>query len=329
MKNKTLTFLSAADIKKCVTMEQAIEATRAAFISLSAQQANVPQRMRMDLQEADDCALIMPVHVPNLKQFGLKTVSIFNKNPEQNLPRIHALFTLFDSLNGQPIAVMDAEYLTALRTGAATGLATDLLARQDAKVVTIFGVGAQAKTQLEGVCAVRSIKRALVYAPTKSRTEQFAREMEQQLSVPVQVLKSPSELKQADIICTATTAIAPVFEDTMLRAGVHINGIGSYRPDMCEIPAETLCRAKLVVDSRSACLSEAGDIIQPLERGLFKEKYLHAEIGEIAAGTRQGRKNETEVTVFKSVGNAVQDLAVAGLAVKTANELDLGQMVNL
>ncbi len=242
---------------------------------------------------------------------------------------IHALVAVFDGNTGRPLAVMDGEYLTALRTGAASGLATDLLARRQAQTVAVFGAGRQGRTQLEGVAAVREIQQAYIIDSDAARATAFAVEMRDQLGLKIDVAVSTEVLAEVDIICTATTSADPVFPDAELKAGVHINGVGSFKPNVCEIPPETIVRAKVVVDSMASCLAEAGDLIMPIQRGLITENHIYAEIGEIAAGKKAGRSSEAEITIFKSVGNAVQDLAAAARVLETARELNLGIEVKL
>ncbi len=310
-------------------MKQAIDTMRDAFVQLSMNQAVVPLRLGIDIPEHNGGALFMPVYLPKNKQVGLKVVSVFKNNPEKGLPMIHAMVMVMDAVNGCPLAVMDGEYLTALRTGAASGLATDLLSRKDAEVVTIIGAGVQGKTQLEAVCAVRSIKKAYILDIDLQRATEFAKEMSERLSIPVDFIEKSEMLRQSYVICTATSSHDPVFSDNDLKPGVHINGIGSYRPDMQEIPVETIVRAKVVVDSKESCLSEAGDIIIPLQEGLIDENHIYAEIGEIAAGSKIGRESRKEITVFKSVGNAVQDLAAASRVIETARVQNLGTEISL
>ena len=324
MTNHTLRFLSADDVRKSLSMNEAIELMREAFVELSTGKAVVPERMSMSIVQDNGQALFMPAYLPKNEKFGVKIVSVMEDNPMRGLPQIHALVMVFDSGNGQPLAVMDGEYLTALRTGAASGLATDLLARRDSQVAAIVGAGAQGRTQLEAVCAVRYIQRAYIFNRSSEKAAKFASEMSQKLSIPVEVSGPFQILKQVDIICTATTSRAPVFSHSDLKPGVHINAIGAYRPDMCEIPAETIVAAKVVVDQRQACWAEAGDLIQPLQQGLIKEDHIYAEIGEVAEGVKEGRASETEITVFKSVGNAVQDLVAAGQILVHAKKLGLG-----
>lgn len=296
-------------------MERAVALMREAFAALSENRAQVPVRTNLDLGDGAS-ALIMPVHVAGGPgsagaRLGLKQVTVCPGNPELGLPTIQGLMLVSDAETGRPLALMDAERLTAIRTGAASGLATELLARPESSVAAIFGAGGQARTQLEGVCAVRPIRRAWVFAPIPEQAEVYAREMSVRLGIEVRVADDPSRLSEADVVCTATTSTDPVFDPAHLAPGTHINGIGSYRPDMAEIPPEIVATATVVVDHRPSCLAEAGDLHRVLETGVSAETLIHAELGEIATGHRPGRHTPEEITLFKSVGNAVQDLTTA------------------
>jgi len=324
MSSQTIRLLSGEDVRKALPMHRAIEAVREAFKQLSSGEAIVPARMHLDIARENATELFMPVYLPSAEKIGLKVVSVFNDNPARGLPLIHALVAVFDAKNGRPLAVMDGEYLTALRTGAASGLATDLLARTDAKIAAIFGAGRQGRTQLQAVAAVRAIDKAYVMDTNVRQGQAFAEEMTSLLGFEVAVADAGDVLHEADIICTATTSNTPVFDNDQLKAGVHINGIGSYKPEASEIPPATIVRSKLVVDSIESCLAEAGDIIQPLAQGLISRSHIYAEIGEIAAGRKAGRASNEEITVFKTVGNAVQDLAAAARVLEVARELQLG-----
>jgi ornithine cyclodeaminase len=264
---------------------------------------------------------------------GAKIVSVFPNNRRMGLSTIHALVILVDAKTGQPQAVMDGTYLTALRTGAASGLATDLLARKDSRVAAIFGAGTQARTQLEAVCTVRNIERAWVYDVKPGVAQAYAKEMKTRgrpIPADIRVAKTSKQaLREADVVCTATTSFRPVFADGNLKLGVHINGVGSYTPEMQEIPARTVVRSKVVVDSREASLAEAGDLIISIDGGLISNKNIHGEIGEVASGKIPGRESVEETTFFKSVGLAVQDVAVAEYVRQRAEELGLGLDVEI
>jgi len=329
-----LLILSGEDVRRALPMRQAIEAMKSAFAQLSSGQADVPLRTALDVTCHDGVTLFMPGYLAasddNDDQMAVKIVSVFNNNPAKGLPLIHALVVVVDATTGVPAAVMDGTYLTALRTGAASGAATDLLARPDASVAAIFGAGAQARTQLEAVCAVRSIEEALVYDVAPEQAEVYAAEMSERLSLPVRAVETSSEaVSRADVICTATTSSSPVFDDADVQPGAHINGVGAYTPQMQEIPVETVLRAKVVIDHHEASLAEAGDLLIPLERGLMTEAHIYAELGEIAAGRKPGRETEEEITFFKSVGVAVQDVAAASAVLSAAQSQGLGTEVSL
>jgi len=329
MSSPKIRFLSRDDVRRSLSMAQAIDLMKDAFVQLSSGQAVVPQRSSMEMPALDARALVMPVHIARSGRFGMKLVSLFGNNPDRGLPYLQALMVVFDASDGHPLALMDAEYLTALRTGAASGLATELLANTDARTVMIFGAGAQGRLQLEGVCAVRGISRAIVFDPNPERSEKFCRDMSARYPFPVMPARSPAAVADADVICTATTSQQPVFDDANLRAGAHINAIGAFRPEMCEIPPATVLRATIVVDHRPSCLAEAGDIIGPIERGLFDAGRIHAELGELIAGEKRGRAEAGEITVFKSVGNAAQDLVAATQVLHNAEQFSLGSEFQL
>ncbi len=325
-----LRILSCKDVRRALPMRQAIEAIKTAFAQLSTGQADVPLRVALNVPRHDGVTLFMPAYLADDDQMAIKIVSVFNDNPAQGLPLIHALVVVVDATTGRPAAVMDGTYLTALRTGAASGAATDLLAREDAHTVAVFGAGAQGRTQLEAVCAVRPIQEVWINDVAPERAAAYAAEMSQRLSLPVRVAETPAEaVRQADVICTATTSTRPVFADADVRAGTHVNAIGAYTPQMQEIPAETVLRAKVVIDHRKASLAEAGDLLSPLRQGLMTEDHIYAELGEIAAGLKPGRTSPEEVTLFKSVGVAVQDVAAASAVLEAARRLGLGTEVAL
>ncbi|MFQ6113425.1 MAG: ornithine cyclodeaminase family protein, partial [bacterium] len=233
MSNQSFRILSRGDVQKSLSMSQAVELMKDAFVQLSTGQAIVPVRMNMEVPQDRGRALFMPVYLAKNKQIGVKIVSIMDDNPKKGLPLIHATVLVTDSKNGCPLALMDGEYLTALRTGAASGLATDLLAREDSDTVAIFGAGVQGRTQLEAVCAVRAIKQAFIFDIVPQKATEFAQEMSGRLSIQIDIADASKQLCHADVICTATTSTTPVFTHDDLKPGVHINGIGAYRPDMC------------------------------------------------------------------------------------------------
>ncbi|MCJ7486536.1 MAG: hypothetical protein MUQ25_10280 [Candidatus Aminicenantes bacterium] len=308
-------YITDDEVRRALTMPEAIRAVKETYIQLSTGQARVPARTSLEIPEFRTTALVMPAFLPRTKRLGLKLISLCEDNPSRGLPLIQAVAILMDAELGTPLAVMDASYLTAVRTGAASGVATDVLAAKDARVAAIFGAGVQGKTQLEAVAAVRPIRKVLVFDVDPRAAAAYAAEMGRRLSLDVEPASSPEALREADIICTATTSTVPIFSDRDLKPGVHINAVGSYKPHVREIPGETIRRAKVYVDQKQACLEEAGDLIIPLREKLIDEGHILAEIGEVLAGLKPGRGSDDEVTVFKSVGNAALDLAMASLVV--------------
>jgi ornithine cyclodeaminase len=314
-------------------MRECIELMKTAFTQVSMGQAAVPLRTQIPILSNEGVTLFMPAYLAQSGDLGAKIVSVFSHNPERDLPTIHAVVIVLDSTTGVPVALMDGAYLTALRTGAASGAATDLLARKDAHVVAIFGAGTQGRTQLEAVCTVRSITRVLVFDINPEQAVSYVNEMRARgAPIPgeIHIAASPEEaISQADIVCTATTSIQPLFDGRKLRPGTHINAVGAYTPQMQEVDAETVQRAKVVIDSRQASLTEAGDLIIPLKQGVITEEHIYAEIGEVIAGLKPGRISKDEITYFKSVGVAAQDIAAARRVLNKATELGLGIEVEL
>jgi ornithine cyclodeaminase len=277
-------------------------------------------------------SLVMPAYLEQNGALAVKVVSVFPQNVEIGLPIIHALVMVLDSVTGRPQALLEGGALTAIRTGAASGAATDLLARPDAASVVIFGSGVQARTQLEAVCTVRDIQAVHIVSLDRHQAEEFVAELAGKGPIPTAISvaeDADTAVSEADIICTATTSSTPVFDGRLIQAGTHINGVGSFTPQMQEVDLVTVQRSLVVVDSRTAVWAEAGDLIIPLENGDINEDHIHAELGEIVSGLLPGRESLDQITFFKSVGVAVQDAAAASIALKNALEKDLGMTISL
>lgn len=316
-----LRVLTASDLQAAVDMPAAIQAMRDAFGQLSSGRATIP--VRTHLESGGVTLLGMPGALTDPPALGAKLVTVAPGNRERGLPAIHALVALMDPRTGVPVAVMDGEWLTALRTGAGSGLATDLLALPDASVLAVIGAGPQARTQIEAVRAVRPIREIRVHSRTGGSARALAAEME---GVDVSVADtSEAAVQGAQVVVTATDSCAPVIPDR-LSPGTHVNAVGGYRPDMQEIPSSLMGRARVVVDQVEATLAEAGDVVVPVSSGVLVPADL-VELGEVVNGTAVGRTSPAEITVFKSVGNAAQDLAVARVALARALELGVGTVV--
>lgn len=328
--SRAVRILSADDVRRALPMAEAIEAMRTAFSQLASGGVRMPARSHIDIPEHDGTTLFMPSYAPCFDNIGVKVVNVFGANTQRGLPRIQALVCLFDDATGTPRAILDGTSLTALRTGAASGVATDLLARLNASVVAILGAGVQARTQLEAMVAVRPIRTVKVYDPLPEVGNAFALEMSTRLKAEIDVVPSTREaVTGADVVCAATVSRTPVFDDADIAPGTHINAIGSYKPDVQEIPAETICRSRIVVDHRESALAETGDLIIPLRQGLIAQADIDTELGEILIGKAVGRANDDAITLFKSVGVAIQDLAAAAYVVARAEAQQLGTLATI
>lgn len=323
-----LRLLTGDDVRQCLAMPRAIDLMGDAFAALSAGEVAVPQRLKIGSDAGT--MLYKPALSSALGLFVMKAVSVFPGNVQRQLPVTTGLLLVNDAATGLPLALMDAEYLTALRTGAAAGLACRLLANPDVTKAALFGAGGQAGQQLAAMLATRPLEVVFVFSRHPESAERFCRE---QAAVAGQCRLIPNpdrrELKTCGVVCTATTSQTPVFADSELSPGVHINGVGSFAPTMAEVPAETVCRATVIVDQREACLAEAGDLRQPIEQGLLPADFHPAEIGELVLGRSTGRESSEKVTFFKSVGNAVQDLYCAFEVLKQAEHDEIGTMFDL
>jgi alanine dehydrogenase len=325
-------ILNASQVRQALPMAQVIEVMKDAYAALSSGRAEVPLRSQLPIPAYDGVNLYMPAHLADGgESLVIKIVSVYPKNVDWHLPIIHATVLASDPQSGAPLALLEGASLTAIRTGAAAGAATDLLARPDSRIVAIFGAGVQGRTQLEAICNVRQIERAWIFDPKPERIDKFITDLSGRGPIPSELIRatnSKEAVQSADIICTATTSAVPVFDDGDLKPGVHINGFGSFTPQMREVPSETVRRARIFIDSRATALAEAGDLIQPLEAGQITIDQIAGEIGEVIQGRISGRQTHEEITFFKSVGVAVQDAAAARLALENASRLGLGQQVD-
>jgi ornithine cyclodeaminase/alanine dehydrogenase-like protein (mu-crystallin family) len=245
------------------------------------------------------------------------------------IPAIQGIVLLIDSLTGEILSIMDGEYITALRTGAASGLATRCFARNDARSLALFGCGTQGRTQLEAVLCVKDIKRILVFEKNRELAQQFVSEMEKKSDAKMVLSSDTRQLNEIDIICTATNSTAPLFKREEVKKGVHINAIGSFQPHMQELDPFIIRDARVFLDKAEPCLKESGDLIKPIFDGVIGENHIAGEIGDFLLNRISGRESEDQITLFKSVGVAIQDYAVATDIYNYAVEQGFGQEINL
>ena len=313
-----MVILNKKQINKIVAMNEAIEAMKTAFVQLSNGEAIIPTRLSTDVPDKNATSLVMPAYSLDSPYYTVKVVSVNYSNPQKGLPLLHSSVQVFDASKGNMVATLDGESVTAIRTGAASGLATGMLAKKDAKVGAVFGTGVQAKSQVEAILAVKNLEKILVFSRNKESAELFCNLINDTFGIKASTGNKDS-LKEADVICTATPSKKPLFDHGDLSLGVHINAIGSFKPHMQEIPVETVINSKVIVDKRETCTVEAGDLIIPVEEGIWSFDLVHGELGQVISGEVSGRDSEDEITLFKSVGNAIQDLALANMIMKKIN----------
>ena len=302
-------MLNTRKIKSLISMKEAIVAMEQAFASFSDGSSKVPQRYVSGINNLD--LFFKPAYNEKLGRVAVKIITQNRDENLQGIPAILGVVLLLDLKTGAILSMMDGAYITALRTGAAGGIATKFLACKNTDTMAVFGCGAQGKTLLEAICAVRPIKQALLYDINIDAANKVKKEMEVKLNISIRVEKNLEHLKQADIICTATNSEKPLFSLKDISKGVHINAIGSYKPNMQELDPFIIKSGKLLVDSRESVLKESGDLINPIREHIFTDAVIEAEIGEVINKKTSVRKNNDEITIFKSVGLGVQDLFMA------------------
>jgi alanine dehydrogenase len=320
-------LLSRNEVARLLTMKDAITAVEDAFCQLAQGNVTMPQRTAIRVEAHGGTHLGMPAYIGGeVDALALKVVTVYPHNPTQHhLPTTIGLLVLSDPRTGAPLAVMDASYLTAMRTGAASGVATKYLARADARRVGIFGAGVQAQSQLSAVACVRSLEGAWVYDSNGPKAKAFADEMTKVVNVPVIAVDTPRQAVEGmDIIVAASSATEPVFDGAWLDAGQHINAVGAHAPHARELDSKTLVRSKVFVDSMEAALVEAGDLLLPIKEGVIGKGHIRASLGEVIARLKPGREYEEEITLFKSVGLALQDASTALMVYKMAVEQKAG-----
>lgn len=309
-------FIREQDVRQLLTMDDALDAVEEAFRLQGLGKADNRPRQRPRLEHA--MLQVMPAALPDIG-FGLKAYTIASGG-------VRFVVLLWDEETGDLQVIIEAGHMGQMRTGAASGVATKHLARPDAATVGIFGTGTQAPTQLEAVCAVRPIEHVLVYSPTLEHRQRFAAQVSEHLDVTVEPVATPQAVvTDADVVITVTKAVEPLFDGDWLRPGVHVNAAGSNRPSAREIDARTVERADLVtIDDRAQGRVEAGDLIAAVEEGgLTWDRVV--ELGQVVAGTHEGRRDPDDVTLFESLGVAIEDVAVARRVYDKALRLGVGE----
>jgi ornithine cyclodeaminase/alanine dehydrogenase-like protein (mu-crystallin family) len=298
-------------VRKLANPQEVIHALREAFARDSSATLRMPVRTQLDLGNSS-VLLLMPAHDTALQAAGIKTVTV---TPQSG---VLATYQLLDPTSGTMLALIEANYLTELRTAATSALATDLLARPDAETLGVFGSGKQAAVHLDVLRHVRNFRRFLVCGSGRSDLNSFRARMKTEHAIEVELADADSCARESDVLCTCTTSSTPLFDGRLLRPGTHLNLVGAFQPHTREVDDETIRRSRVVVDTYDGCLAEAGDLLIPVKNNVITREHIVADLHEIAAGKRRGRLTQDDITLFKSVGCALEDLVTALLVFNRA-----------
>lgn len=317
-------FITEQDIQRAYSMKECIEDMKQGFRFYKEKKTHSPVRAVLEHSQLNANTLYMPCYIENLEYETVKVVSIFPNNSEKGLPSLQGVILLTETENGRHVATIEASGLTVMRTGAAAGVATEYLAKKDARCLTILGCGAQARGQLRAMLEVRDIDEIYLWNRSIDKALAFKEEIERAWDGKIVVCEDANEAaSKADILVLSTKSQEPLFDAAVLQPGVHINAIGAYRPDMKEFGVDTLVKSDQVwVDTLEGVQHEAGDFLQPISQSLWSWDLVNGEIADLVTGHKSGRTNATEITLYKSVGVSYMDtIAAAKVYEKLTNEV--------
>lgn len=319
-------LLSEADVRSLLPMSDLIAAMERALVEFSAARVQQPLRTVLEVGAQKAFFGVMPAFVPADQALGTKLVTVFHENRRLGLTSHLATILLFDPETGALDAVVDGRYITEARTAAVSAVSAKLLAARDASTLALIGSGVQARSHLEALALVRPLREVRVWSPTAANREAFVTEMQPHVTARLVAAASAREaVTGADVVALVSSAREPVVRSEWIADGAHVCAVGACRPDQREMDTALVARARLIVDSRVAALAEAGDIVIPLKEGAIDASHIGGELGAVAAGAVEGRRRAGEVTVFKSLGLAVEDVVAAHLALVRAAERGLGR----
>ncbi len=323
-------ILTQSQVTALLPMRECIPLMESALASLSRGEVILPLRMVMRLPDGRGAFAMMPAHSAALPAFGTKVITVFPGNHARGIDSHQGAVLLFDGEDGRIVALMDASSITAIRTAAVSAVATKLLAREDASTLAVLGSGVQARTHLEAISLVRPIRRVRVWSRTADHADAFARWARQTHGLEVAVCASAADAARgADVVCTVTASREPVLDGAALAPGMHVNAVGASQPDARELTSDAVARTRIFADRRESLVHESADYLIPLREGAIAESRVAAELGEILIGRARGRESAHEITLFKSLGLAVEDIAAACHALQRAERENVGTDVAL
>jgi ornithine cyclodeaminase len=323
-------LLTERDVRTVLPMADLIAAMSGALAEYSAQRVTQPVRTVLEIGSHGGLFAVMPAALNDPPVMGAKLVTVFHENHRRGLPSHLASIVVLDHETGALVALMDGRYITEARTAAVSAVSVKLLARPNAAALAIIGSGVQARSHLEAIRHVRALSDVRVWSPTPRHRDAFAAEMSAATGLPVRAMSSARDATRgADLVVLATASTSPVVDDDAIGAGAHVCGVGACRPDQREMPTAAVARSRVFVDSRAGALKEAGDILLPIRERAIDESHIAGELGELALGRVAGRRSDADLTFFKSLGMAVEDVVTARLVVERAKAAGLGQTFEL
>jgi alanine dehydrogenase len=323
-------IVNQEEIRTLLPMPECIDVMAEALKTLARGDVILPLRPVMRLPDPTNALIMMPAYLGAPAALGLKVITIFPGNAGTEFDSHPGVVMLFDTDHGQPLAIMDASEITAIRTAAVSGVATRLLAREDAGDLTLLGSGVQARTHLDAMLAVRPVRRVRVWSRTPEHARAFAASAAGRHSLPIEAVASAREaVESADLICTTTASAEPVLLGEWIAPGAHVNAVGSSVAVARELDTNAVVRARLYVDRRESTKNEAGDFLIPRGEGAISDEHIRGELGELLTGSVQGRTTPDEITLFKSLGLAIEDVAAARHIFAKARQQNTGTWVEL
>jgi ornithine cyclodeaminase/alanine dehydrogenase-like protein (mu-crystallin family) len=321
-------LITQAEVTQLLSMSGCIQVMEQAFRALSGGETLQPLRQVMWLPDKNGVLAMMPAYLGGTQAMGLKAISVFPGNQATPFDSHQGVVLLFETYNGRLLAILDATAITAIRTAAVSALATRLLARSDATELTVLGSGTQARVHLEAMLLVRPISRVRVWSRQFEHAARFAELESERCGLPVEAVPSAqAAVDSAEVICTTTSATEPVLQGEWLAAGCHLNAVGSSTPDARELDTPAVARSRLFVDRRESALNEAGELLFAMKGGAVSGDHIQGELGDLLVGSVQGRRSADEITLFKSLGLAIEDLAAAQFVYQKALDQKVGTQI--
>ena len=317
------------DVERLLPMAACIDVMADAMRAASSGAVSMPPRLFTPLADGSGSLGLMPGSTLEPPFFGAKVISLCYDNPAKGLPTVQGYVSLFDHATGRPVALLEGASITAIRTAAASGLATRELARKDAATHGIFGTGVQAVTHIDAIACVREMSRVLVWGRDTGKTRRFAAEQSERTKLDVRATEDPAEAASCDVVSTVTAATEPVLMGEWLRPGTHVNLVGVHTPQAREADTRVIERSRVYVDLMESAMNEAGDLLIPIEEGAIDKRHILGEIGQVLAGEVPGRTDESDITVYSSLGIVAQDLFAAARIYARALEEEVGVEVDL